>query len=252
MQTIAKSLQTRGTYAGPLYSQLTAKLRERIRNDDWRAGMLIPSEADLAREYGVSVGTARKALEGLESDGWIVRKQGRGTFVTDLASQQMERLCRLRSGDGRASFDGCIVRVLEAELGDATVDDMRQLKIGGPGELSHSVVRVKRHYFRDGDCSVLEELTVPADLFPGLIDIKRTPLNLFSIFIDDYNIIPQRAKESVTAIAADAATAAMLDLEPGVPLLCSSAVIWDVDNRRVATVVRKAHARGFRYDVDLS
>ncbi|MEO0672745.1 MAG: GntR family transcriptional regulator [Pseudomonadota bacterium] len=252
MQANGKSLRPHGTYAGPLYSQLTVKLRDRIRNDDWRAGMLIPSEADLAREYGVSVGTARKALEGLETDGWIVRKQGRGTFVTDLAAQQMERLCRFRSGDNRQSFDGCIVRNLELEPRDATVDEMRRLRIGGPNELSHRVVRLTRHYFRDGNYSVLETTVVPSDLFPGFEDLKRTPLNLFSLFVDDYNVIPQRTTESVYAQLADKPTADALGTDPGVPLLCSDAVLWDVDRRRVAIIARKAHARSLRYDVALS
>ncbi|MEO1794833.1 MAG: GntR family transcriptional regulator, partial [Pseudomonadota bacterium] len=198
------------------------------------------------------VGTARKALEGLETDGWIVRKQGRGTFVTDLAAQQMERLCRFRSGDNRQSFDGCIVRNLELEPRDATVDEMRRLRIGGPNELSHRVVRLTRHYFRDGNYSVLETTVVPSDLFPGFEDLKRTPLNLFSLFVDDYNVIPQRTTESVYAQLADKPTADALGTDPGVPLLCSDAVLWDVDRRRVAIIARKAHARSLRYDVALS
>jgi alpha-galactosidase/6-phospho-beta-glucosidase family protein len=43
-------------------------------------------EGDLARELGVSPGTVRKALDKMEADRLVVRRQGRGTFVVDQAS----------------------------------------------------------------------------------------------------------------------------------------------------------------------
>ena len=44
-------------------------------------GQVLPNEFDLARQFGVSIGTIRKAVEGLEAAKIVVRKQGRGTFV---------------------------------------------------------------------------------------------------------------------------------------------------------------------------
>jgi DNA-binding FadR family transcriptional regulator len=65
----------------PLYIQVRAAILERIRSGVWKLGSAVPNEGDLAREFGVSSGTTRKALDRLESEGVLVRKQGRGTFV---------------------------------------------------------------------------------------------------------------------------------------------------------------------------
>jgi GntR family transcriptional regulator len=68
---------------GPLYAQVRQLLRERIRSGTWRPGQLLPNEFEIADEFGVSQGTARKALDALAQDGLVVRRQGRGTFVVE-------------------------------------------------------------------------------------------------------------------------------------------------------------------------
>jgi DNA-binding transcriptional MocR family regulator len=66
------------------YLRVAAAVRQRIQAGEWKPGKLIPNEGDLAREMGVSSGTTRKALDALEADGLLERKQGRGTFVREL------------------------------------------------------------------------------------------------------------------------------------------------------------------------
>ncbi|MEO1693939.1 MAG: GntR family transcriptional regulator [Pseudomonadota bacterium] len=239
----------RAVYAGPLYMQLTSRLRDRIRHEDWRAGMVIPSESDLAREYQVSVGTARKALEGLEKDGWIVRKQGRGTFVNDLASMQMERLCRFRM-DGEEGFDGCVVSLLRRERGQATPQEATRLSLPSGG--SHDVIRLRRRYFKDDRSSILEDVVLPAGLFAGLEEVTRCPVNIFSLLVDEFSVIPHRSSEVVSAGLASGEVAAQMRLAEGTPLLSSAATIWDIDGTRVMLLTRHAHARGLQYHVELS
>lgn len=65
----------------PLYRQLAAVLRERITDGTYPANRRIPSEAQLATEFGVHRSTVRQALDILREEGRIVGVQGRGTFV---------------------------------------------------------------------------------------------------------------------------------------------------------------------------
>jgi DNA-binding GntR family transcriptional regulator len=60
-------------------------LRERLAPGRARPGDRLPPEKELAEELGVSRGTLRLALERLESNGEIVRRQGSGTFVGRVA-----------------------------------------------------------------------------------------------------------------------------------------------------------------------
>lgn len=60
-------------------------LRERLAPGRARPGDRLPPEQELAKALGVSRGTVRLALERLESNGEIVRRQGSGTFVGRVA-----------------------------------------------------------------------------------------------------------------------------------------------------------------------
>lgn len=59
-------------------------LRDRILAREWPAGFKLPSHLDLAAEFGVAPMTVRTVLGQLESDGFVSREQGRGTFVRPL------------------------------------------------------------------------------------------------------------------------------------------------------------------------
>src|SRR5689334_23908836 len=52
----------------PLYAKVREQLVERIRSGTWKPGQLIPSEFEIAAEFGVSQGTARKAISALAAE----------------------------------------------------------------------------------------------------------------------------------------------------------------------------------------
>ena len=67
----------------PLYMQVRDAIMGRIQAGEWRGGQMIPNEGDLAREFGVSQGTTRKALDLMEFQRVVVRRQGRGTSIRE-------------------------------------------------------------------------------------------------------------------------------------------------------------------------
>ncbi|HWH41072.1 MAG TPA: GntR family transcriptional regulator, partial [Usitatibacter sp.] len=86
----------------PLYAQVRARLIEAIAAGEWRPGEAIPSEADLARAFGVAIGTIRKAVDALVAERALVRRQGRGTFVTaHEGSRLLFHFFHIVAGDGR-------------------------------------------------------------------------------------------------------------------------------------------------------
>jgi GntR family transcriptional regulator len=76
----------------PRYVQIRDELMRRICARAWVAGDALPAEDRLAAEFGVSLGTLRKALEVLVADGMVERIHGRGTYVT----RAFERISMLR------------------------------------------------------------------------------------------------------------------------------------------------------------
>ena len=67
-----------------LYIQLTRILLEQIHSGTWKLNDRIPSEDDLSRTYSISKITVRQAINNLTSDGYLMKIQGKGTFVTSV------------------------------------------------------------------------------------------------------------------------------------------------------------------------
>jgi DNA-binding GntR family transcriptional regulator len=65
----------------PLYYQLGAALLEALETAPWREGARFPTERELEEQFKVSRVVVRRALELLEGDGAIIRRQGSGAFV---------------------------------------------------------------------------------------------------------------------------------------------------------------------------
>lgn len=67
----------------PLYQQLSEEIKQQIVDGKLRAGDRLMTEAEFSQNFEVSRITVRKAIELLVDDGYIIRKQGIGTFVAE-------------------------------------------------------------------------------------------------------------------------------------------------------------------------
>lgn len=74
-----------------LTEQVKTFLKQRIINAEFEAGRM-PSETDLATELNVSRNTVRDALSRLEMEGFIIRRQGAGTFIAETSQLVKSRL----------------------------------------------------------------------------------------------------------------------------------------------------------------
>jgi len=73
----------------PLYRSLANALEQRIYNGDWPVGSALPTEADLCQTFQASRHTLRHALQILETNGLIFRRQGAPTQV--ISRQKLRR-----------------------------------------------------------------------------------------------------------------------------------------------------------------
>ncbi|MDO5424780.1 MAG: GntR family transcriptional regulator [Eubacteriales bacterium] len=65
----------------PVYQQMAQKVIEQIYTGVWKEGEALPTEKELGRLFGVSIGTVRKALRSLEDLGFVHKIQGSGTYI---------------------------------------------------------------------------------------------------------------------------------------------------------------------------
>lgn len=64
--------------------EITARLVRRVVDNEYRAGTKLPTERDLAVEFGVTRHVVREALKRLEAVGLVRIRQGSGIYVQDV------------------------------------------------------------------------------------------------------------------------------------------------------------------------
>ena len=72
----------KGKVRKPRYAELAEEIRNGITNRHWLPGDVLPSETEFCKIFGVSRGTVVRAVDELQQEGLIHRRQGVGTFVT--------------------------------------------------------------------------------------------------------------------------------------------------------------------------
>ncbi len=79
----------------PIYEQIKNSIIEQIINDELKEDEAIPSIRNLAQDIKISVMTIKKAYDELEEEGYIVSRQGKGTFVapknTELVREKAQK-----------------------------------------------------------------------------------------------------------------------------------------------------------------
>jgi GntR family transcriptional regulator len=76
----------------PYYFQLYSNISQKIENNILKDGDKLPNEMELCEEFGLSRITIRQAYKELETNGYVLRERGRGTFVRKkIESRSLER-----------------------------------------------------------------------------------------------------------------------------------------------------------------
>jgi GntR family transcriptional regulator len=75
----------------PPYLAVADRLRERIASGEFAPGSQLPAGRELAVEYDVAPNTVLSAIRELRDEGLVISQQGRGTFVRDGASEQLQK-----------------------------------------------------------------------------------------------------------------------------------------------------------------
>jgi GntR family transcriptional regulator len=206
-----------------LYLQVRDALAERIASGEWKAGRPLANEGDLARELGVSGGTVRKALELMETQRLITRRQGRGTFVRDQSSEDhAARFCRFRGPGGERLFS----RAAAPQISEGAADDHEARRLGiARGDTIYRMRRVRR--FR-GQAFMIKDAAVPAALFPDLPGRREVAGDICTL-AQAYGILAGTGEERISLATAEADVAEALGVAAGTPVLHLDRVVHMLD-----------------------
>lgn len=237
---------TEGVGMKPLYRQVRDTLIRRMVDGVWAPGEPLPSEMQLAADLGVSQGTVRKALDEMASENLVVRRQGRGTFVARHDEDRiLFQFFKLVANDGTRHFPDS--RVLSIGKAKASAAEAEMLRL----DRGDRVVRIRRVRMVDAVPLLVESLTLPDGLFPGLTE-KELPNNLYGLYSARYGITVARATEKLRAVSSSEEDAAVLGVPSGAPALLIDRLAFSLDEVPVEWRVSLCLTTGFHYLSDLT
>ena len=211
----------------PLYRQVKDAFIKRMADGLWPPGLLLPSEGQLAQEIGVSQGTVRKALDELSSENLVVRQQGKGTFVAQHDEKRiLFQFFKLINDDRIPRFPES--QVLSLGVFPATLEEIDGLGM----EPGAKVARVRRVRFIGAEPIIIETLSLPNQMFPG-ITLTAVPNSLYAYYSEKFGVTIAYARERLKAVGLNAEDAGILKRKAGHPVLEVTRVAQSLDGRAV-------------------
>ncbi len=190
------------------YREIARQLRASIETGTYAAGQVLPSEANLSREFDASRVTVRKALDLLREDGLISSRQGAGWFVAvDPLQQSLGRLGTIEAQLAESR------RVSERQVIGFAFVDPPDWVVRILGETT--VLEVRRRNLADGQPFARVTVWVRHDLGQHL---SRSQVEA-SPFHEVLDVALGDATQTIGAALITAADADLLDVPPDSPAL---------------------------------
>jgi GntR family transcriptional regulator len=211
-----------------LADRLRDELLEEISSSRLPPGTKLPSEGELAKRFNVSRATVREAVRGLVEAGYVSRRRGSGSYVTERQRMPhgldatLSYLAMIETAGARAGM-----RILQATFEPSGPDDAPLLL--QPGE---TVLAVERVRTADEQPVIYSLDRIPARLLRTDLDLQQLDPSLFALLTTSGHAA-DHATATLRAVASTSQTAKVLGVRRGRPLL----YIEEVDYGRDGTPV---------------
>lgn len=182
----------------PLYYQLKEALRKNILAGVWKSGEKIPTERQLSENFGVSIAVVRQAVSLLVEEGFLIKRQGKGTFVVDARVRQGPR--KLTSFTEEMSSMGLKASSIVLEKGVKQADEKisNALKL----ELKANVLMVRRLRLANNEPLGIQTFYIAEYLAPDFLENDLTQ-SLYKLLETKYGVRIVSAQEKYFATILD-------------------------------------------------
>ena len=238
-------LSGRPPLAGPLYFQIQELMRARIRAKEWSGGRYLPNEGDLAREYGVSVGTMRKALDLLGQQNLIVRRQGLGTYVNDNSEDKRQPFHPWSlDGSKKSAFE---MEVLSSRMVRPSPAQISELRL----ERDAKAIELTALCTDNGVAASLDCYLIPTPVLPAVSQVIASGFD-----VDTALVAPQLASldhriksytDQISAAHASEQVSKALALAYRAPILSVTRTAFDHEGQPVFLVERSMNLSNCKY-----
>lgn len=198
-----------------LYKKVIEDLKSLIEKGEYKKGDLLPSENDLCRSYDTTRVTIRQALSSLANMGYIVRKHGKGSIVSEP-----------KTGLGILSVSGVTVGVGSQRL--LTTILHKPVKQNWPAGFYYPIEEVENEagciFFSRlryiNNIPVLYEETHITNIgLPRFSSRSLDNRSLFNILKEHYKVEVTEGEQKIWAIHADKHISDLLNIKTTHPIV---------------------------------
>lgn len=211
-----------GRSAVPLYLQVAAALRRRIEDGYWQPSEKISTLQELEDEFQVARVTVRQAVEMLQNEGLVERKQGKGTFVTENVSDKRWLRLDLKWSSLVAAIKANVPKFIDVENPSETVPVLSPEE----GRLAPPYVHLRSVQLREGEPYGLASVHVAKSIF-DMNPKAFTTQPAISVLASMEEVEIATARQSFIIGTADTTTADLLEVALNFPTAEARLVITD-------------------------
>jgi|SRR3972149_8377408 len=229
----------------PKYRQVEEDLRYKILFGQWKPGDQILTEKELCEQYNVSRITIRKAIQELESAGYLITQSGKGTFVTEW-QEHLAEIPTLKSFTNEMHALGKKAISIDVELIVTLADKVMAGILNIP--IGHQIIQLKRVRAIEGGVVIGYSI----NSFPLTRDFSTNPDDYFESlykYLETFGIFFTSAIDYLEATLPSPEVAEKLRIPPSEPVLKSVKVSHSTDRLFTEYNICYYVGREYRYYV---
>ena len=209
------------------YEEIASVLRDRIADGVYGEDSMLPTQAELAKEFGASRMTVKKAIEILIIEGLIYSKQGNGTKVLNSSFwNKRDSKVRLNNFNGLSSDLADDSRKITSQVIEFSVEfPSKEIAECLQVEESSPVYKIIRLRLLDGSPYVIEHTYMPCDLVPSL-DEKVLLASVYDYLLHKLNLKFAGGYRNITAERPDNYDQQYLNCSASDPVLQVEQVVY--------------------------
>ena len=210
-----------------LYIQLTRIFLKEIKSGKWQLNQRIPSEEELCKKHGVSKVTVRQAINNLASDGYLMKIQGKGTFVVSALPVVGLAMKTQLTEEIFGKEEKAEKEVLFKGIKEPSPDIRAYLK---------TTDRIYQFLCRrtvNGEPAYLDESFIPYQMLPEIEHLDIIHNSLYSVLQEKAMKKIFRAVQTMEVLPVEGYLARFLDLKEGIPVLAVHRLLFSSDSTPV-------------------
>ena len=204
------------------YNMVAEALRARILANEFQPGQQLPPEQELCREFRTSRITIRRAIQLLEEELLVRRRQGSGTFLTAKPERKIPVMSAEFDVSLKRHAPGVTRRVEAWEWRSADAESAAQLQTL-PGD---RLLFVRRVDSMDSAPVAMDEIRILRAYADKLTKEDLARMDSFERWQKTQGIEFAHSVQSVEAAAAEGDVSAILQVPPGAPVLKETEVAY--------------------------